>query len=94
MIIEATLDFHNFGKLTREQASLFLENFLEESYIEKFSKVLVITGKGNNGENSGKRILREHIRAELRKSKLVKSFHTADSWNGGAGAFEVLLKDC
>lgn len=94
MIIEATLDFHIFGKLTKEQASLFLEKFLEEAYIEKLSKVLIITGKGNNTSNQGKSMLREHIRYELRKNKLVKSFHTADSWNGGAGAFEVLLKDC
>lgn len=93
MIIENTIDFHNLGIITPEQISFYLDKFLEESYVEKFHTVLVITGKGNPQAFLGKILLRDTVRQCLKKHKLVKSFHVADSWNGGAGAFEVSLKD-
>lgn len=93
-MIEATLDFHTFGKITAEQALLQLDLFLQESYTEKFHAVLVITGKGNNAPQKGKGLLRTVISSSLRHHNLVKSFRTADPWNGGEGAFEVSLKDC
>lgn len=94
MFIESTFDFHELGKITPEQANFYLEQFLEECYIEKYTYVLVITGRGNNAETTGKSMLRENIRQQLRKNKYVEKFQTASPWNGGAGAFEVYLKDC
>ncbi len=86
-MFEAKLDFHEFGVITAEQACFYLDQFLENSYAEKYKQVLVVTGKGEG-------ILRRTIYAHLPKNKLVKSFKSASDWNGGTGAFEVYLKDC
>jgi dsDNA-specific endonuclease/ATPase MutS2 len=86
-MFEAKLDFHGYGPLTPEQACLFVDNFLEASYAEKYKQVLIVTGKGE-----GK--LRRIVYAHLPKNKLVASFKSASDWNGGTGAFEVYLKDC
>ena len=86
-MFEAKLDFHEYGPLTPEQACFYLDKFIEEAYAEKYSQVIVVTGKGE-----GK--LRRIIHAHLPKNKLIKSFKPASEWNGGSGAFEVYLKDC
>ena len=91
-MIEAILDFHKLGKITTDQAKLTLDLFLEESYIEKYRQVLVITGKGNNAQQPGKSVLRDTIKSQLKIHKLVRSFKNADLWDGGEGAFEVSLK--
>ncbi len=78
------IDFHKFGPLTGFDIEKLLCNFLEDCYVAKLEKVLVITGKGN--------IVRPAVNKLLKQNKYVQSFKSAGYFNGQSGAFEVELK--
>ena len=80
---QAQIDFHEFGLLTNYDIEKYLNEFLEDCYISKLDKVLVITGKGN--------VVRPLVIKLLKQNKLVKSFKQAGYFNGQSGAVEVEL---
>lgn len=83
-IAEAQLDFHHFLSLDPIDIEIYLDEFLEESQINKYKGVLVITGKG--------RVVKPIVQKLLKHSKRVESFKQAGYFNGQDGAFEVTLK--
>jgi len=83
-IPEDTLDYHDFGELTAFDIEKLLNEFLEDSYIAKYSNVLVITGKGQ--------IVRPLVERLLKTNKFVEKFKSAGHFNGQSGAFEVDVK--
>jgi DNA-nicking Smr family endonuclease len=87
MFFDATLDFHDKGKLTSEQVSFLLEQFLLSASQEGYKHLLVITGKGV--DSSG--LVRKVVLKDLRHNKLIASFRIASPEAGGSGAFEVYL---
>lgn len=85
-MFDATLDFHNFGKIAREEIPFQLDQFLELAYAEKHHSVLIITGQSGT-------VVRSTVLELLKKHPLISSFHNASHYDGGRGAFEVYLKD-
>lgn len=86
-MIDSTLDFHQFGEITKEEIIFYLNQFIEESYQNKSDKILIITGK----EHFNNLSLRHTVFQELKKNKRIKSFKTARLELGGSGAFEVYI---
>lgn len=79
-----TLDYHEFGELTSYDIEKYLSDFLEDSYNSNFTKVLVITGKGQ--------VVRPLVQRLLKQNKFVESFKQAGYFTGGEGAFEITLR--
>jgi DNA-nicking Smr family endonuclease len=84
---ESVLDLHG---LTAEEARVEVENFLKQSKINGFRKVLIIHGKGYH--SSGKPVLKGEVVKLLEKNPVAGEFGTADRKDGGSGAVWVLLK--
>ena len=86
--IEARLDLHGF---TAAQAERALTRFVEHGYGQRYTWVLVITGKGVRGEG----VLRTALPEWLSKPPLsnrVVAFDAAAPAHGGDGAFYLRLR--
>jgi len=86
--IEARIDLHG---LTQDRAHRALEGFLDESRTAGRRTVLVITGKGGDGEG----VLRNAVPKWLNETtnrEMIRGFSHAAPKHGGAGALYVLLK--
>jgi len=82
-IPQAKLDYHEFGILNAYDIEKHLNEFIEDSYISKFTEILIITGKGF--------VVRPLVNKLLSKNKYVLNFKSAGYFNGQGGAFEVKL---
>ena len=82
-IPDDSFDFHERGPLTPYDVELLLNEFLQDSYIAKHNRVLVITGKGHK--------VRPQVAKLLKHSKYVEHFKPGGYFNGQGGAFEVHL---
>jgi len=80
---QSELDFHNLGELTTYDIEKYLNEFLEDCYINKLSRVLVVTGKGL--------IVRPLVLRLLRNHKYVDGYKPAGYFNGQSGAVEIEL---
>ncbi|WP_455373905.1 Smr/MutS family protein [Limibacillus halophilus] len=90
MPIEAVLDLHGHRQ---HEAHESLNRFLASAQAADKRCILVITGKGRIGEESG--VLRKRLGDWLNESGnrgRVLAFAQAQPKHGGAGAFYVLLK--
>jgi DNA-nicking Smr family endonuclease len=90
MPIEAVLDLHGHRQ---HEAHESLNRFLASAQAAEKRCILVITGKGRIGEESG--VLRKRLGEWLNESAnrtRVLAFAQAQPKHGGAGAFYVLLK--
>jgi DNA-nicking Smr family endonuclease len=79
---------------TREEARDLVTSFLKESFARKHRCVLVVSGRGLRSKDK-QPVLKQSlvqwlIRAPLKR--LVLAFASARSYDGGAGAFYVLLR--
>ena len=86
--IEARLDLHGY---TASEAQLALARFIDHCFVQRFTWVLVITGKGMRGEG----VLRKGLPDWLSKPPLsnrVAAFDTAAAAHGGEGAFYLRLR--
>lgn len=72
--------------LTVDEALLKLERFLHDKYLEGFSQVKIIHGKGTG-------TLRLSVRRELGRHSLVKAFRPGQSYEGGEGVTIVKFTD-
>lgn len=88
-IDEAVLDYHDKGPLTTYDITKMFEDFIELSYSQDLTYLLIITGKGSNSPKGA--VIRPLIKKLLEKNKMIKRFKTADVARGGEGAFEVTL---
>jgi DNA mismatch repair protein MutS2 len=71
---------------TIDEAMPKLERFLHEKYVQGYSQVKIIHGKGTG-------TLRLLVRRELGRHSLVKSFRTGENYEGGEGVTLVELSD-
>jgi DNA-nicking Smr family endonuclease len=86
--IGARLDLHG---LTQDRARAALERFLNRAWGEGFRAVLVITGKGVQGDGILKRAAPEWLAAP-HLAHIVAGISDAARHHGGEGALYVALK--
>lgn len=88
---QAYVDLHGYDRV---QARQVVVDFLRGSFARNQRCVLIISGRGHNSANR-QPVLREHLVTWLTRSPLnrvVLAFATARSYDGGTGAFYVLLR--
>ena len=83
--IEAKLDLHGN---TLEMARPKVLNFIEKARALDHRLVLIVTGKGKDGEG----VLRKEVPRWLSQSPLVNSYEHASEKDGGSGALYVQVK--
>ena len=94
------IDLHGF---TLEQANKTIETFINESYHNGISKIIVVTGKGlhSNVEKDPyvskdlsilKYSVPEYIQNNSELMKKIVQIRDAEKEDGGAGAFYIFLK--
>lgn len=81
------IDLHEFPQLTMEELEFRLDEFLEISYQEKMSPVLIITGKGRG-------VLNTNTMKILQKHKRIAKVQSPCWGQGDEGAIAVWLHDC
>lgn len=89
--VDARIDLHG---LRQERAFAALMSFLHRSRAKNLKLVLVITGKGREGED-GRGVLRQSVPAWLARPEvrdLIVGFQEAGRRHGGAGALYVRLR--
>ncbi len=72
--------------LTVDEAIPKLERFLQDKYLEGYSQVKIIHGKGTG-------TLRLEVRRELGRHSLVRSFRPGENYEGGEGVTIVEMSD-
>ena len=77
------LDLH---RLTVDEALPKIDDFLNDTYCAGLHYVRIVHGKGSG-------VLRQEVSRYLSTHPLVKSYHSADRYNGNIGATEVQLID-
>jgi DNA-nicking Smr family endonuclease len=77
------LDLH---RLTVDEALPKIDDFLNDTYCAGLHYVRIVHGKGSG-------VLRQEVGRYLSTHPLVKSYHSADRYNGSLGATEVELID-
>ena len=98
--ITRTLDLHG---QTLDQANLVVEDFINKSYENGISKLIIVTGKGLHSKNEGDPyvskelgILKYSVPAFIKNNKnLMKKINEIKEANiedGGGGAFYIYLK--
>ena len=86
--IDNSLDLHG-SKLI--EAEIKVKNFIRESFKKQQSFLLIITGKGFQGEGKIKRNISLWLNC-LEFSKIILAFSNADKKDGGEGAIYVKLR--
>ena len=95
-----TIDLHG---LTLDEANKVIENFINKAYLEKISKLIVVTGKGLHSENGKdpyvskdlgilKYSVPEFIKNNQNLMSLINEIKDAEIQDGGSGAFYIFLK--
>ena len=95
-----TIDLHGH---TLEKANKTIEDFINNSYEEQASKLIVVTGKGLHSENEKnpyvsnqlsilKYSVPEFIKNNIELMKKITDIKDANIEDGGSGAFYIYLK--
>jgi|OpeIllAssembly_1097287.scaffolds.fasta_scaffold1865066_2 DNA-nicking Smr family endonuclease len=84
---ESQVDLHEYGKISFAQLEFRIDQFLELSYQEKLSPILIITGKGRG-------ILKTNTLKILKNHKRIDKLQTPCWGQGDEGAIAVWLRDC
>jgi DNA-nicking Smr family endonuclease len=85
------LDLHGYN---REQAQQLVTDFVTASLARGLRCILIVSGRGLNSKQR-QPILKEHLVTWLTRSplkRLVLAFASARAYDGGVGAFYVLLR--
>jgi len=85
MKVDDTLDLHGY---TLEEARRITAEFIEKSVVAGHQKVLIIHGKGENGQG----VLRREIRVDLERNPLTGTMGYNRGSDGGRGALWVILR--
>ena len=94
------IDLHG---LTLNEANKVIENFINKAFLEKISKLIVVTGKGLHSENGKdpyvskdlgilKYSVPEFIKNNQNLMSLINEIKDAEIQDGGSGAFYIFLK--
>ena len=95
-----TIDLHGF---TLDQANKTIESFINKSFKDEVSKLIVVTGKGLHSKNENnpfvskklsilKYSIPEFIKSNDILMKKIIEIKDADIKDGGSGAFYIYLK--
>ena len=95
-----SLDLHGY---TLQEANLKIENFVQQSYLDKVNKIIVVTGKGLHSQNEKDpyvskdlSILRYSVPNFIKNNnelmKIINQMSSAKIEDGGSGAFYIYLK--
>ena len=98
--ITKSLDLHGY---TLDEANKKVENFINDCFDQKVSKVIIVTGKGLHSQNDKdpyvsekfgilKNSVPDFIKNNLNLMTKIKSITGAEISDGGSGAFYVFLK--
>ncbi|MFW5743307.1 MAG: Smr/MutS family protein [Spirochaetota bacterium] len=83
--VEDTIDLHGF---TLAEALVETEQFVEASLAGGLRKIMIIHGKGRDGEG----VLKREVRAYLERHRRIGAMGYAKGPDGGRGALWVLLR--
>jgi DNA-nicking Smr family endonuclease len=86
--IEATLDLH---RLTIEQASHEVRQFIKEAAAYDLRTLLIVHGKGHHSESPGV-VLKTYVNSWLPEFTDVQAYVSSQARHGGLGAAYVLLR--
>ncbi len=100
LYITKLLDLHGF---TLDDANKKVESFITDSFHQKVSKVIIVTGKGLHSQNDKdpyiskkfgilKNSVPDYIKNNPSLMTKIKSITDAEIEDGGSGAFYVFLK--
>ena len=100
LYITKLLDLHGF---TLDDANKKVESFITDSFHQKVSKVIIVTGKGLHSQNDKdpyiskkfgilKNSVPDYIKNNPSLMTKIKSITNAEIEDGGSGAFYVFLK--
>ena len=95
-----SLDLHGY---TLEEANLKIENFIQQSYLDKVNKLIIVTGKGLHSQNESDpyvskdlSILKYSVPYFIKNNnelmKIINEIDNATIEDGGSGAFYIYLK--
>ena len=95
-----SLDLHGY---TLEEANLKIENFIQQSYLDKVNKLIIVTGKGLHSQNGNnpyaskdlsilKYSVPYFIKNNTELMKIINEIDNAKIEDGGGGAFYIYLK--
>tara|TARA_A100000164_G_scaffold338969_1_gene333645 strand:+ start:339 stop:752 length:414 start_codon:yes stop_codon:yes gene_type:complete len=95
-----SLDLHGY---TLEEANLKIENFIQQSYLDKVTKLIIVTGKGLHSQNESDpyvskdlSILKYSVPYFIKNNnelmKIINEIDNATIDDGGSGAFYIYLK--
>ena len=95
-----SLDLHGY---TLEEANLKIENFIQQSYLDKVNKLIIVTGKGLHSQNGNnpyaskdlsilKYSVPYFIKNNTELMKIINEIDIAKIEDGGGGAFYIYLK--
>ena len=95
-----SLDLHGY---TLEEANLKIENFIQQSYLDKVNKLIIVTGKGLHSQNESdpyvskdlgilKYSVPHFIKNNNELMKIINEIDNATIEDGGSGAFYIYLK--
>ena len=98
--ITRSLDLHGF---TLDEANKKVESFITDSFHQKVSKVIIVTGKGLHSQNDKdpyiskkfgilKNSVPDFIKNNSSLMKKIKTITDAEIEDGGSGAFYIFLK--
>jgi len=85
------LDLHGYN---RDQASELVTGYVSEGFARRLRCILIVCGRGLNSKDK-EPVLKHNLVTWLTRAplkRLVMAFASARSWDGGAGAFYVLLR--
>ena len=100
LYITKSIDLHGF---TLDEANKKVESFITDSFHQKVSKVIIVTGKGLHSQNDKdpyiskkfgilKNSVPDYIKNNPNLMAKIKSITDAEIEDGGSGAFYVFLK--
>ena len=95
-----SLDLHGY---TLKEANLKIENFIQQSYLDKVNKLIIVTGKGLHSQNESDpyvskdlSILKYSVPYFIKNNsdlmKIINEIDNATIEDGGSGAFYIYLK--
>ena len=95
-----SLDLHGY---TLNEANQIIENFINKSYEDNISKLVIVTGKGIHSDNDKdpyvskdlsilKYSIPEFIRNNSELMRKINEIKEANIEDGGSGAFYIFLK--
>ena len=95
-----SLDLHGY---TLQEANLKIENFIQQSYLDKVNKLIIVTGKGLHSQNESdpyaskdlsilKHSVPYFIKNNTELMKIINEIDNATIEDGGSGAFYIYLK--